>query len=232
PMTVSATLVASLLMALIFVPVLGAVFGRRRAGVDPARAKALARGEGGDLREIGGFTGFYVRILAGALRHPAKVAALAALVLVGTWYAYGQHGKGVEFFPEVEPDVAVLHIHGRGNLSIDERDALVREVEAQVLAMDARRDEFDSIYAVTMANAGRDNELAEDVIGTVQLEFADWQNRRSAEEILNEVRERTAGLAGIIVEPRKMEAGPPVGKPIQVQLASRYPELLDPAIER
>ena len=232
PITVSAVLAASLLMALIFVPTLGAAFGRRGGTADSARMKSLARGEGQDLRELTGFTGVYVRILAAALRHPAKVVLAATLALVGVWVAYGSFGRGVEFFPSVEPEVAVLHIHGRGNLSIDERDALVREVEARVLALDDEANEFKAVYGVTLASAGNDSELAEDVIGTIQLEFADWDTRRPASQILAELRERTAGLAGISVEPREQEAGPPVGKPIQVQFDSRFPELLEPAVVR
>lgn len=232
PITVSATLMASLLMALIFVPVLGAAFGRRQDAGDSDRMKALARGDGHDLSRIGGALGMYVGVLAGALRHPGKVVFAACLALVGIWAAYAMYGRGVEFFPEVEPDVAVLQVHGRGNLSIDERDALVREVEAQVLAMDAEHDEFDAIYSVTLGSASTEGELSEDVIGTIQLEFVDWDERRKADDILAEIRTRTAPLAGIIVEPRKMEGGPPVGKPIHVQLSSRFPELLPPAIER
>lgn len=233
PMTVSATLAASLLMALVFVPVLGATFGRREGVTDPERMKALARGDHHDLAQVGGFIGFYVGILNGALRHPGKVVLAATLILVGLWTAYALYGRGVEFFPEVEPDVAVLHVHGRGNLSIDERDALMREVEQQVLAMDDERNEFDAIYTVTLGSAStQGDDKAEDVIGTVQLEFGEWDQRRKADEILAEIRDRTAPLAGIFVEPRKQEGGPPVGKPIQMQLASRFPELLDPAIER
>lgn len=232
PITVSATLLASLAMALIFVPVLGASFGRREGVADPGRMKALARGDEHDLGSIGGFIGLYVRVLSGALRRPGLVVLAAGLVLVGIWWAYANFGRGIEFFPEVEPDVAMLQVHGRGNLSIDERDALMREVEAEVLAMDAERDEFDSVYTVTLASANTEGELSEDVIGTVQLEFVDWDQRRPADEILDEIRDRTAGLAGIFIEPRKMEGGPPVGKPIQVQLSSQFPELLGPTMER
>ncbi len=232
PITVSATLLASLAMALIFVPVLGASFGRREGVADPGRMKALARGDEHDLGSIGGFIGLYVRVLSGALRRPGLVVLAAGLVLVGIWWAYANFGRGIEFFPEVEPDVAMLQVHGRGNLSIDERDALMREVEAEVLAMDAERDEFDSVYTVTLASANTEGELSEDVIGTVQLEFVDWDQRRPADEILDEIRDSTAGLAGIFIEPRKMEGGPPVGKPIQVQLSSQFPELLGPAMER
>jgi len=232
PITVSATLLASLAMALIFVPVLGASIGRREGAADSGRMRTLARGDEHDLGSIGGFIGFYVGLLSGALRRPGLVVFASGLVLVGIWWGYANFGRGIEFFPEVEPDVAMLQVHGRGNLSIDERDALMREVEAEVLAMDVERDEFDSVYTVTLASANTEGELSEDVIGTVQLEFVDWDQRRPADEILAEIRDRTAGLAGIFVEPRKMEGGPPVGKPIQVQLSSRFPELLGPAMER
>ena len=60
----------------------------------------------------------------------------------------------------------------------------------------------------------------------MNIEFGDWQQRRSADDILADIIDRTADLAGIIIETRKEERGPPVGKPVQVQLSSRYPHLL------
>ena len=229
PITLTATLTASLAMALIFIPTLGAVFGKA-GSAGSATMKALARDEGGDLREVGGFTGGYVRVLNAALRNPAKVVFTAVALLVGVQVFYAMHGHGVEFFPDVEPETALLQIHGRGNLSIDERDALVRQVEADILAMQEEHGEFDTIYAVSMANAGNTGQdVAEDVIGTIQLEFTEWERRRPADAIIAEIRERTADLAGIIVEPRKQEGGPPVGKAVHVDLTSRFPELLAPA---
>jgi multidrug efflux pump len=232
PITLTATLAASFLMAMIFVPTLGSLFGRAGPASNAARMQALETGSVDELRRIGGLVGGYVRLLALALRHPAKVLVIAFGLLVGVYYYYGAHGHGVEFFPDVEPETAVLHIHARGNLSIDERDVLVREVENQVLAMQAARPEFKSIFAASIANEGGAGEgnLAEDVIGTIQVEFASWDERRKAKEIIGEIRERAAGLAGIAVEPREAEAGPPVGKPIHVQLSSRYPDLLLPAV--
>ncbi|HLB80186.1 MAG TPA: efflux RND transporter permease subunit, partial [Dongiaceae bacterium] len=202
PLTVMATLAASLLMALVFVPALGATIGRAGGVADAARMKALARGEHVDLRRIGGLTGAYVRLLDRALDRPVKVLAAALVLLVGVQWLYAAYGRGVEFFPQVEPENAMLHVHGRGNLSLDERDALLREVEAQILDMQSRRAEFKTIYAVSLASAGVDGQLAEDVIGVVRLEFAAWDRRRPAADILAEVRARTAGLAGIAVEPR------------------------------
>ncbi len=48
--------------------------------------------------------------------------ALAALLLVAVQMAYGKFGRGVEFFPKVEPDYGQVIVHGRGNLSLDEKN--------------------------------------------------------------------------------------------------------------
>ena len=223
PITLIATLTASLVMALVFVPTLGSIFGRR-APEGSFNAANLAAAETGDLDSITGLTGAYVKVLRVAVAHPLKLVTLAAALLGGVYAAYGTFGKGVEFFPDVEPENAVLHVRARGDMSVEESDALVHEVESRLLDMN----EFASIYARTGTTFR--SEVSEDTIGLIQLEFVDWKHRRPASEILDEVRDRVSDLAGIIIEARKEEAGPPVGKPIQLQLSSRFPELLPDAV--
>ena len=67
---------------------------------------------------------------------------------------------------------------------------------------------------------------AEDQIGSISLNFVDWDERRPADVILQEIRDDTAGLAGITVEVRKPQNGPQQGKPISIELTSRFPDLL------
>ena len=160
------------------------------------------------------------------LKRPAIVLAMAFAVLIGSWVAYGTFGKGVEFFPDVEPKQAAIQIHARGNLSVMEKATLVQEVEQRILELQEERGEFDSIYSLS-GNLPIRDEDAEDVIGTINLEFTDWDQRRPADTILADVISRSSDLAGIFVETRKAEAGPPVGKPVQVQLSSRNPDLLE-----
>ncbi|MBP5857393.1 efflux RND transporter permease subunit [Marivibrio halodurans] len=288
PITLIATLSASLAMALIFVPVLGArlggvvrivltlavaaalvgiamgltgsvlgwmalivtgvagvaglvlgwwlggIAGRlvERQDIDPERAKALAAEADEDrtpLDRIGGFTGGYLKLLGLMLRAPGTVLFVSLLSLVGVYAAYGQFGKGVEFFPSVEPEQLIVNIHARGNMAVREKDALVREVEADLLAMQAERGEFHTIYTAAGIFQNRDDE-AEDIIGKIQLEFVDWEERRPAAAIKREIRERTADLAGLWVEVREPEAGPPTGKPVHVQLSARDPSKLDDAV--
>ena len=197
----------------------------RRPARNIARNRALRAESDVDPTTLPGITGAYVRSLARVLRRPGSVLVAAGTALALVWTAYSQFGKGVEFFPDVEPEQAKVLVHARGNLSVAEKSELVREVEAEILAMQRERGEFNTIYMLAgdLDSKGDD---PEDVIGTLTLEFEDWQTRRTANEILAEIRERTAPLAGVRVETRFPRAGPPVGKPVALQLASRHPDVL------
>ena len=184
-----------------------------------------------DPRSVTGATGLYVRLLDTALKRPAFVLVMAFTVLGVSWGVYAFFGRGVEFFPEVEPDLAKVQIHARGNLSVDEKNRLVGEVEEQVLLINDERGEFDSVYTLT-GNLENNDDVAEDIVGTIDLEFADWQLRRPADDILAEIKDRTRHLGGILVETTKAEGGPPVGKPVQVQLGATDPTLLAPEIAK
>jgi multidrug efflux pump len=156
----------------------------------------------------------------------------AVALLVAAQLAYAQFGRGVEFFPDVEPENAALRVHARGNLSIWERDALLHQVEERILELQRETGELHAIYAFSVENAGRERDDPEDIIGVVQLELTDWFARRPADQILADILERTEDLAGIEVESQKEEAGPPVGKPIQIEIASRDPWRIPPIAQR
>lgn len=220
PMTLIATLSASLFMALIFVPTLGAWYGKVGA-MSPVTRERLAAAETGDIHGVGGWTGRYINILERALHHPGKILGVSIITLIAIFMAYGAFGKGTGFFPDVEPEVAWVNIYARGDLSTEEMDGLVREVESRVLGWD----EFKSVY--TRVGGGGDNR--EDQIGRISLRFVDWELRRPAGEILEDVRERVADIAGVEVETAFPDAGPPIGKPVQLQLASRIPADLEKA---
>ena len=224
PITLIATLAASLFMALVFVPTLGSVMGRRAPDSEHQVASLIAA-ESGNLERIRGLSGAYLVLMRRLVGHPTKVVVFAAALLGAVYALYAEIGRGVEFFPDVEPENAVLHVRARGDLSVTERDRLVREVERRILDMH----EFKSIYARSGTQFRA--EVSEGTIGIVQLEFIDWKARRPAAQIFDEVRSRTADLAGVLIEVRKEEAGPPVGKPIQLELGSRFPDALPIAVD-
>jgi len=224
PITLVAVLSASLLMALLFVPTLGSLFGSTGAMNADAR-RNLTAAETGDLDTVSGITGTYIQFLKKSLRHPWFNVGAVSLILVGIYVTFLAFGRGVELFPDIEPEFANLDIHARGDLSTDEKDVLVRQVEAYVLDLE----EVESVYTKTGA-AGRG--AAEDLIGSVTLNFIEWDERRKADVILSEIRASVSGLAGIRVQTRKAEDGPQQGKPIAIELSSRFPEILETATGR
>ncbi len=225
PITVLITLLASLFMALIFIPVLGGLIGKTDPG-NQQTLDTLIAAETGDLEDVRGLTGIYTRTLGRLLRHPGAVLGVAVLALVGAYTAYGLFGRGVEFFPKVEPEFAQVQIHARGDLSVWEKDAIVRRVEQRILGMP----EFKTVYARTLGGSTRN--LSEDTIGVIQLELIDWQKRRPAVDIIQDVRKRTADIPGIVIEVREQQRGPSAGKPVQLQVSSRDPALLYPTVDR
>jgi len=226
PLTLIFTLSASLLMALIFVPVLGGIFGRPGPG-NEATLRSLAAAEGGDLSEVGGLTGRYVRALRVLVKHPLKFLGSIFLLMILVQVAYSHWGKGVEFFPDVEPENAVIFVRARGNLSIEEIDAVVRQVEQRILDME----ELDTIYTRSAVRLTGDG-VPSDAVGMIQIEFVEWDERRPADKIFQEMRDRTDDIAGVFLEIQEPDAGPPTGKPVQLEFSSRFPERIAPELIR
>lgn len=211
PMTVLLCLTASLFMALIFMPVMGAVITSRRA--------ALTLADQDSQRSA--LTRAYVSVLRRLLRWPGLTLLVSTVLLIGTYMAYGALGKGVEFFPDVEPDSAQVLIHARGDLSIYERDALVRQVEQQLLGMT----EIEAMAARSFNSPGQG--MAADVVGAIKFQFIDWYLRRPANTILEDMRQRAENIPGVQLEFRKAENGPGGDKPIVMQIAGLYSQSLE-----
>jgi multidrug efflux pump len=213
PITLIATLSASLAVALFFTPTLGALLGK--AAPIPHDERANDRG-------------LYMRTVRLALRHPGSTLAFAAFLLIAVQVDYGKFGNGVVFFPKVEPDYGQVLVHGRGNLSLSEKDAILKEVEKRVLTFGGLK----TVYTRTGEQPRGSNEITEDTIGVIQFEFADWKMRPPAHEIMDAIRAKTADIPGVEVEVTAPRAGPPTGKPVQVQLAALDPDLIPAAAKK
>ena len=213
PITLIATLSASLVVALIFTPTLGALLGR--ASPIPHDERAAD-------------TGLYMRTVRLALARPGATLGLALLLLIAVQVAYGKFGRGVEFFPSVEPDYGQVIVHGRGNISLEEKNKAIAEVEKIVLGSKA----LITVYTRIGEQPRGSSEITEDTIGIIQFEFADWKTRPSAHEIMDQIRKETANIPGILAEVTGPRAGPPTGKPVQIQLGALDPDLLPAAAKK
>lgn len=229
PLTVIFVLTSSLFMALIFVPTLGSRIGKARQD-HAANLEHLSAEEPFDLDKLGGLTGRYARLLMRLVQRPGRFLTGVAVAVVVIVTAYVTSGPRVVLFPEGEPNVIMLQIHARGNLSIWERDRLVRTVEQAIVGVDGVETTYVQVGGRGDGSYGRDQ--AEDVIGSINLLLKDWHMRPRADSIIAVVREKTKGLPGIIVEPVKQEMGPVTGKAIDIDVTSSDPALIAPAAAR
>ncbi len=213
PLTLIFTLTASLFMALIFLPVIG-------SNTPAGKAVAL---EDAKLP----FTNRYEGVLRWSLARPRKILLATALSFVGMIFLYGQLGRGVEFFPRIEPERASLVVHAKGDMSLAQKDAVMRLVEDRVLDLAG----VETVYTVAGEPLGSDTGPG-DTIGQVMFSYIDWQDGRpTSEEILAEAFKRTADIPGVRVERQEDREGPQSGKPIQVLVTSQDYRVLVPVIE-
>ncbi len=210
PTTVVIVLSASLLTAMVFLPVLGGLFGKR-----PAEA-----GEPADPARLKGATGAYARLLARLIRHPLPVILVSALLLGGVFAAYARYNHGVEFFVDTEPEKAFIYIRQRGNLPVEEKLRLVRAVEREVMRVEGLKTVVTLVGSSGPAGLGSGAGLDQpkDAIGRITVELKPLKARRPGKEILEEIRARIAAVPGVLTEVRKFEDGPPTGKDIRLQV--------------
>ena len=243
PIMVIIILTSSLLTALIFIPAtgtmmgaissgVGGLLGRKKAKIEISQditATLLSSNKKLDLGAISGLTGNYLKFLnaltCGLFRNLA-VILIAIGIVVLTITTFASNNKGVEFFVEEEPDVAVVFISARGNLAAEKIREIAVEVESEMLQIPG----IENIVMTTKASGGGSNgggidvaapqDVPADVVATMQVELSDYSKRRKAVEIFEDIRQRTAQFAGIKLEIRKIDGGPPTGKDIRLQVKS------------
>lgn len=224
PVTVFAVLVGSLLYALLFAPVMGALMGKNK--MDEKTTDFLKRLETDDPRSHGGITGKYVKVLTSVIDHPFALFVGAIYLLVAIFMAFANFNKGVEFFVETEQIIGTVDVRAQGNLAVEEARELAAEVEKVVMSVPGVK----VVYSVASPGAPQQfgprspekDQIAAMLIETYKPEVLG----RSTKEVYAEIRQKTKGMPGVYVNAVAMEGGPPVGKPVQIQLESLNREKL------
>ena len=230
PLTIIKYLASLALFIFTFIKIIPSVYKisesiNKKQGNISESSKILSSESDVSVITLKGFIGSYAKLINFLLNHPAKVIVSAILILVGVSFTYTKIGSGIEFFPEVEPELAKIVVYARGNLSAKEKRDYVSRVENIILKIQSKNNEFKNVYALS-GNISDQSEASEDFIGSISLEYNDWDKRRKSKVILNEILNKTKTIKGIKVESREQEGGPPTGKPINIKLTSPNKSLL------
>ncbi len=180
--------------------------------------------------------GYLVKLLVGNPVMPVvTIVAVAALVMAVFQY-YGDNSRGVEFFVDTEPEQGILYVRARGNLSLTEKDDLVRQVEAVMLAEAG----FDAVFAFA-GDGGLNTNTAGagppgDTVGQIQFELTHWTERQGipgmrGQEVLDRVQGKLDDLPGIQTEFFVASGGPAGQKPVHLRLTGSDFDVLEEAVE-
>ncbi len=167
--------------------------------------------------------GHFMHFIVGNPVMPLVTIAAVLFTVFSIFGYYGANNNGVEFFVESEPEQAIVYVRARGNLSLEEKDDLVRQAEKIVLAHPG------VITAFSFAGDGGLNTDASgastpvDTVGQVQLETIPWEDRAGIAEldgdvVLAEIQEQLNTIPGIETEILAQARGPASGKPVHLRL--------------
>jgi multidrug efflux pump len=164
--------------------------------------------------------GWFIHALVGNPVMPLVVIAAVAGFVITVFTYFGANNNGVEFFVETEPEQAIVYVRARGNLSIEEMDALVAEAEAIVLTQEGVRDAFAFAGDGGLNNNTGGVSAPGDTIGQIQIDLEPWGARPAGNAVLEDLQTRLSVLPGVQTEILEAAQGPGEGKPVNLRLSS------------
>ncbi len=220
PITLIVTLSASLFVALVINPVVCATFLKvapERRQVDPDDYLILR---------------LYRRLLEKALRRRLRVVSGALAFLVAIVIAYGVLGKGVELFPDTEPNNAFVEVKAPEGANIETTNALALLVE------EAAMREPDLRYVIGEVGVSMGDDFGGGGEGQshqakISLGFRDRDERgENSNAVLERLRAALAPITGAQIKVEKQKEGPPTGPPVNVEISGEDTATLGVLAER
>ena len=187
--------------------------------------------------------GWLIKLLTGNPIMPLVTIAVVVAFVVFTFMKFGENNKGTEFFVESEPEQAIVYVLARGNLSLEEKDALVSRAEKVILDHPGIQTAFAFAGAGGLSSNTGGASTPLDTIGQIQLETVPWQDRPTVQEhwftipilnidvqrsvkdpawdgdlVLDQLTEQLEALPGTRIEILAASRGPASGKPVSLRL--------------
>ena len=233
PITLIATMLASLFVAYVISPVQGSKFINYRKEIAKAK-EALEHPSW--WRRYNPFTLIYhfvdekffpaaqdnyVKVLGWTLKHKTKTISGAFALLFGTIILFVFFNSGVEFFPSTQPALVTANITMPIGTPLDVTNDVARTVEERIRKVKGFKDvEFNVTTVGTSNNVFDFGGGKTSHKGSVAVNFVKKADRsQSTFETLDEIREAVKGIPGADIKVEKQSMGPPVGAAISIEIS-------------
>lgn len=124
-------------------------------------------------------------------------------VLIGSFTTFGFGLLKISFFPSGEPTALTIKIDTAGGMTLSDTDKVVQDVEALLMNQPAVT-QFNTTIGGTEQDLG---------VVSVELDTA-----YDGFEVLNEIDNQLKLVPGALISTQTVIAGPPVGKPVEIQI--------------
>ena len=167
--------------------------------------------------------GQFIQLIAGNPIMPIVSIVAVGAVVISVFNYFGDNNNGVEFFVDSEAEQAIVYVRARGNLSLQEKDALVRKAEAIILAQVGITDAFAFAGNGGLNSNTGGAQRPKDSIGQIQLETIPWQERSKRPDldgdlVMAALAKKLDQIPGIQTEILVLANGPSSGKPLHLRL--------------
>ncbi|MBC5774318.1 efflux RND transporter permease subunit [Pontibacter sp. KCTC 32443] len=140
----------------------------------------------------------------------------------------------VVFFPESDPNFVYTYIQMPVGTDQAVTDSVTKVVEKRIYRVIGENNpDVESVISNVAIGAGDQNDrsvTAQSHKGKVTVAFVEFMDRtgeKTSGEYLNEIREVVKGIPGAEITVDKEQNGPPVGKPISIEISGEeFPELI------
>lgn len=215
PFMVSLVLISSLFSALIFIPVMGSLFGKTE------KTNITRLNENFDINKLTGYTRVYVKILSKLIKAPIVTIVSSLIIVVILFNLYANFNAGTRYSVEGDTNQMTVHVIARGNLSPSQKLTLALEVEDTVRSVKGIKTASSIIGGGSVDQMiMSDTESRSDEIALMMIELDPVDERRHADILREEILKKTSSIPGIFVEAYKIERKPESGKDIQLELTS------------
>jgi multidrug efflux pump subunit AcrB len=223
PKTVVIVLIASLVVAVGYLPVITSKFMTAKV-----RSEKVEIDENGLRPDSNKIMRAYVGVLRASIRHRYLSAVLMLVVLVGSFMAYGKLNYGTEFMSETEPNRATISLTAPEGTDIEATDAIVRKLEG-VLAKEENVDVYVAEVGVA-GDAADPTQAAQSAANSARITIdflpgpgdarpGDKLRMEDTTDTIERVRRAIEIIPGAEISIAKENMGPPVGAPIAVEVS-------------
>ncbi|KAA3440855.1 efflux RND transporter permease subunit [Rufibacter hautae] len=157
---------------------------------------------------------------------PYKVVGFVVGLLVLSFVVTGLRAPKVVFFPQGDPNFIYTYIRMPVGTDQTVTDSITKVVESRVFKVVGQKNpNVESVISNVAVGAGdpmSGGQQAESNRGRVTVAFVEYQYREpgvKTSKYLDDIREAVKGIPGAEITVEQEQNGPPVGKPILVEVA-------------